>query len=150
MDDGIRIRRARELAQLSQAHLARQAGTRQPNVSAYESGTRVPSRTMVRKLLTATGVHPRDLLAAHRDQARSLAERYGARDLRVFGSVARRRDDFDSDIDLIARFDDGTTLIDMALLVEALEELLGAPVDLIDEAGLRPSDADIVADAEAV
>lgn len=147
MDDATRIRRARELAGLSQAHLAREAGTRQPNVSAYESGARLPSHAMKRKLLAATGVRPRDLLAAHRDEARTLAARYGAHDLRVFGSVARGDDDLDSDVDLIARFEAGTTLIDMAKLVDALEDLLGAPVDLIDEAGLRPIDDDILADS---
>ena len=50
------ISRARKRAGLSQAELARRAGTSQPVISAYEHGHRDPSVTSLRRLIAATGV----------------------------------------------------------------------------------------------
>jgi transcriptional regulator with XRE-family HTH domain len=47
------IRRARRCAGLTQAGLAREAGTAQPAVAAYESGARVPTLATLERLLDA-------------------------------------------------------------------------------------------------
>src|SRR5437868_9674477 len=49
------IARARTRAGLTQAELARRAGTSQPVVSAYERGRRDPSVSTLRKLIEAAG-----------------------------------------------------------------------------------------------
>ena len=72
----------------------------------------------------------------HRAEILSVASRWGAHDLRVFGSVACEAANLDSDLDLIARFDPSSSLLDLGALKAELEALLGCPVDLLSEAGL--------------
>ena len=67
-----------------------------------------------------------------------IANRYGAHDVRVFGSVARRETDELSDVDLIVRFDPDRSLMDHGGLIMDLRDLLDTKVDVISEAGLRP------------
>jgi predicted nucleotidyltransferase len=58
----------------------------------------------------------------------------------LFGSTARGDRRPDSDIDLLAVFD-GTrriSLLDVAGIEIQLSELLGQPVDLIEEGALKP------------
>lgn len=55
MDAARRLREARRLAGLSQAELARRAGTSQATVSAYESARKQPSVTTLSRLLAAAG-----------------------------------------------------------------------------------------------
>ncbi|CAA7623148.1 nucleotidyltransferase family protein [Magnetospirillum sp. UT-4] len=78
-----------------------------------------------------------DRLRAHRDDLLGLALRFGARDVRVFGSVARGEDDGDSDIDLLVRWAAGASLTDWAGFQQAAETLLGARVDVVSEASLH-------------
>ena len=66
-----------------------------------------------------------------------IASRYGAHDVRIFGSVARGDATEDSDLDLIVRFDRGRSLLDHGGLVMDLRELLGIRVDVIDEEAMR-------------
>lgn len=49
------LTRARKRAGLTQAELARRAGTSQPVISAYEHGRRDPSIETLRRLVRATG-----------------------------------------------------------------------------------------------
>ena len=66
-----------------------------------------------------------------------IAEKHGARNVRVFGSVARGEADSKSYIDLLVEFKRGTTLLGHAALVQELEDLLGVRVDVVSERGLR-------------
>jgi predicted nucleotidyltransferase len=61
----------------------------------------------------------------------------GGRNLRVFGSVARREEHESSDIDFLVALEPGRTLIDLARLELRLEALLGRPVDVVTEDSLR-------------
>ncbi len=67
-----------------------------------------------------------------------IARRYGAHDLRIFGSVARGENTEASDLDILVRFDSGRTLMDHAGLIGELEDLLGVKTDIIDADGMRP------------
>jgi transcriptional regulator with XRE-family HTH domain len=55
VEPGALVRTARRRRGLSQAELARRAGTSQPVISAYEHGRRDPSVTTLRRLIEATG-----------------------------------------------------------------------------------------------
>ena len=56
------------------------------------------------------------------------AGRRGARNVRVFGSVARGEANESSDLDLLVAWEPGRSLLDHAGLVEDLQELLGMKV----------------------
>jgi len=79
------------------------------------------------------------LVLANAAAIRALAERYGARDVRLVGSVARGADGAESDVDLLVAFEPGHGLLDHARLVLALEDLLGRRVDVASEGGLKPA-----------
>ena len=68
-----------------------------------------------------------------------LAARHGARNVRVFGSVARGEADAASDLDLLVDLEPGRSLIDLGALLADLKCELGARVGLVTEAGLRPT-----------
>jgi predicted nucleotidyltransferase len=65
-----------------------------------------------------------------------MASAVGARDVRVFGSVARGEERPDSDIDFLVTLEPGRTLMDLARLEARLEALLGRSVDVATENGL--------------
>jgi len=73
-----------------------------------------------------------------RDEIIAVARRYGASNIRIFGSVARGDATAESDVDLVVRFDPGRTLLDHAGLLGDLRDLLGVKVDVVDEDGMRP------------
>ncbi len=79
----------------------------------------------------------RQTLRQHRDAILAIADRYGARNVRVFGSVARGDATSKSDLDLIVHFDPDRSLFDHGGLLMDLQELLGVKVDVISEAGMR-------------
>lgn len=78
------------------------------------------------------------LLRAKRDEILQICAKYGARNVRVFGSVARGEADEHSDIDLLVEFEPNRSLLDHAGLWVELQELLGARVDVVSERGLKP------------
>jgi predicted nucleotidyltransferase len=79
-----------------------------------------------------------DTLHAHRQEVLELAARHGARNVRVFGSMARGDDRPDSDVDLLVDIEPGRTLLDLIALEQDLEELLGRSVEVLTDGGLSP------------
>ncbi len=79
-----------------------------------------------------------ELLVARRQAILALAARHGARDVRVFGSAARREAAPDSDIDLLVDVEPGRSLLDVIALEQELEALLGRSVDVLTEGDLSP------------
>ncbi len=77
------------------------------------------------------------ILLLHREEIERIAARHGARNVRVFGSVARGDADGESDIDLLVELEPGRSLLDHAALWLELEALLGCKVDVATERGLR-------------
>ena len=66
-----------------------------------------------------------------------LAEKYGAYNIRIFGSVARGDDDEKSDIDFLVDFKEGVSLLDWGGLLMDLKDLLGHNVDVATEKVLK-------------
>jgi predicted nucleotidyltransferase len=81
-------------------------------------------------------VHPMliDQIRANKSAIDQLGVKYGARRIRVFGSVARGAERPDSDVDFLVDFDRGYDLFAQRLpLARHLESLLGRPVEVIPE-----------------
>ncbi len=80
---------------------------------------------------------PDEPLRQKRQEILRLCASYGARNPRVFGSVARGNADERSDIDLLVEMEPGRSLFDLGGLQYELERLLGRPVDVVTERGLK-------------
>ena len=92
-----------------------------------------------------------DILQDNREEILRLAAKYGASNVRVFGSVARGDAGPDSDMDFLIDLEPGRTLFDLGGLLYELQELLGTPVDVVPEQGLREHVRDaVVEDAVAL
>ncbi len=78
-----------------------------------------------------------EVVLPNREKILQLAEQYGARRVRVFGSVARRQDDAESDIDFLVDMEPGRSLFDLGGLLVDLEKLLNSKVDVVTERGLK-------------
>ena len=74
----------------------------------------------------------------YRDQILVTANKRGAKNIRIFGSVARGDERRDSDIDFLVDFEPGRSLFDLAGLWLDLETLLGCKVDVVSSRGLKP------------
>ncbi len=79
-----------------------------------------------------------ELVKEKRGDILRIAARHGARNLRVFGSVARGDAGPDSDLDILVNMEPGRSLFDMGELLVDLQDLLGCTVDIVSERGLRP------------
>jgi predicted nucleotidyltransferase len=79
----------------------------------------------------------RTSLQARRDDILSIAAQHGARNVRVFGSVARGDARPDSDLDILVDMEPGRSLFDLGGLLYDLQALLGVDVDVVTEKGLR-------------
>jgi len=75
------------------------------------------------------------LLALHKPE---LIRRFGITDLALFGSMARDEARDDSDIDVMVKFDGRSTAKRYFGVQFYLEDLLGCPVDLVQEGVIRP------------
>ena len=78
-----------------------------------------------------------EALRQKREAILALARRYGAYDIRIFGSVARGDASSNSDLDLVVRFEAGRSLFDHGGLLMDLRELLGVKVDVVSEGALQ-------------
>jgi len=77
------------------------------------------------------------LLRQKRRDILRIAGKYGARSVRVFGSVARGEADGSSDVDFLVELETGRSLLDLGGLQFELEALLDRPVDVVTERGLK-------------
>ncbi len=76
---------------------------------------------------------------------------HGARNPRIFGSVARGQAQASSDIDVLVDMEPGRTLLDLIALEQALSDILGHHVDVVTDGGISPYLRDrIVAEAVAL
>jgi predicted nucleotidyltransferase len=77
------------------------------------------------------------LRSVRREEILRLAQQRGARNLRVFGSVARGEANESSDLDLLVEWEPDRSLLDHAGLVQDLQELLGTKVHVGTEKSLH-------------
>jgi predicted nucleotidyltransferase len=89
-------------------------------------------------------MRPSEILKLKRAEILQIAEKYGVKNLRVFGSVARGEDDEKSDVDLLVEFPEGTTYIGYFTFVHELEKILLCKVDIVSQIGLKPRIREIV------
>jgi predicted nucleotidyltransferase len=78
-----------------------------------------------------------ELIAAKRGEILALSQRFGVKDIRVIGSVARHQAHDRSDIDFLVEFSPGTSLLTHAAFQRELAALLGRDVDVASVHGLR-------------
>ncbi len=77
-------------------------------------------------------------LAQKKIEIRRIASRHGARNVRVFGSVARGEARQDSDVDFLVEAETETSAWFPAGLILELEKLLDCSVDVVTEKALHP------------
>ncbi|MDE2747478.1 MAG: nucleotidyltransferase family protein [Chloroflexota bacterium] len=85
----------------------------------------------------STTIRSLDDIRRLRPEIMELARRYRGKQVSVFGSCARGEMREESDIDFLVDFEDKYTLLDIAGMMNGLEDLLGRKVDVIDRPGLR-------------
>ena len=72
-----------------------------------------------------------DTIHAKRDDIHAVAKRHKAEKLWVFGSVARKEDTADSDVDFLVKFAPGASWRDDEAFREECRILLGRDVDVV-------------------
>lgn len=77
------------------------------------------------------------MLKEKREDILRIAQRHGARNLRIFGSLARGEARADSDIDFLVDAGPGRTPFFPGGLLADLEDLLGCKVDIVTEEALH-------------
>ncbi len=147
---GKRLRELRKASGLTQREVAHRCGISQSHIAAYEAGTRPISAAQEQRILRTLRDSPSVTLRRHAAGVREIATRHGAEQVRVFGSVARGEDRFDSDLDLLVTLRSGTGLFSLVAMKEELEELLGFPVDIVSTGALKARDAGILKEAVAL
>jgi predicted nucleotidyltransferase len=78
-----------------------------------------------------------EALRQRRSDILRIAQAHGARNVRVFGSVARGEEGPDSDLDLLVDLEPRRNLLDLGHLVMDLQDLLGRRVDVVEPEGLH-------------
>lgn len=153
LDSAALISLVRHKAGLSQEELAKRAGTSQPAVARYETGKASPSTSTLLRLLRAGGydldVQIRKASATdlsgnrarkvrrERLAIKSIMEKSGATNVRLFGSVARGEDTKNSDVDFLVDFDIAQGLLPILKLNADLSKLLGERVEVSPEGALK-------------
>ena len=109
---------------MTQKEIARAIGRSQPEVS---------------RLLRFNGRSPLGMrLRKRATEVRQLVANAGGSNVRVFGSVAKGSDQPESDIDLLFSMTHPLSLLELGSLERQIGDLLGAKVDLVPEAAIRP------------
>ncbi len=78
-----------------------------------------------------------EALRQRRSEILRIAQAHGARNVRVFGSVARGEEGPDSDLDFLVDLEPRRNLLDLGHLVMDLQDLLGRKVDIVEPEGLH-------------
>lgn len=73
-------------------------------------------------------------------QKQLLNEKYGVREIGVFGSYARGGQKTQSDVDILVEFNENSnaTLLDFIHIENYLSDLIGVKVDLVEKSALKP------------
>ena len=90
------------------------------------------------------------IISALRDVKDEIRRNYRVRELGLFGSVVRNEHDEESDIDIMAEFDEDADLLDLMGLSIFLEERLQRKVDVVSKRALRSEIQDAVLSEVAI
>lgn len=77
-------------------------------------------------------------IVLRKQDIRKIAQGYGARNVRLFGSFAQGTATESSDVDILVDLAAGRTLLDLVAIKQDLEDLLGRPVHVVTVAALSP------------
>lgn len=80
----------------------------------------------------------RERLERLRPAVLEVAQRYGATNLRMVGSVALNQEHQDSDLDLLVDLPPSQSLLALVGFGQELAQLLGCPVDVVEPDSLHP------------
>lgn len=142
---------ARQAAGLTQADLAARVGTTQSAIARMEGGAVTPTVDTLCRLSDVLGIRftiapnsglvalPAECSAptlremrARRKEIMRIGALHGARNLRVFGSVARGEAGPESDVDFLVELDQDRTVLDLSSLILDLREALGRAVHVVE------------------
>jgi predicted nucleotidyltransferase len=79
-----------------------------------------------------------NVLQGRRKEILGIAHRYGANNVRVFGSRARGEGRPDSDFDILIAVGERTSLLDIIAIKQDLEDLLSSSVHVVTEDAISP------------
>ncbi len=79
----------------------------------------------------------KEILKSKREDILRIAAKYGANNVRVFGSVARGEAGPESDVDLLIELEPGRSLLDHVALLQDLEDFLSLKVGVVNEKALH-------------
>lgn len=77
--------------------------------------------------------------AAYKAPVLKITKKYGASDVKIFGSHARNTHTVKSDVDLLVKMPKKSTLLDMAGMKQDLEKALKKKVDLVTYKSIKPA-----------
>ncbi len=83
-------------------------------------------------------------IKSKRDEILDIAQKHGAKNIRIFGSMARGEEGPESDLDIIVEMEKGSSLLDIIAIKQDIEDLLGRKVDVVTEASISPYIRDTV------
>lgn len=86
-----------------------------------------------------TGAAIGEAIRERREEILRVVMAHGAMQVRLIGSVARSEARPDSDVDLLVKWREGTSLLDQAALKLEIENLLGRRVDIASDGWVKPS-----------
>ena len=95
---------------------------------------------------TPVGRRPSEVLRSRRAEVLDLISRRGGENPRIFGSVARGTDTPDSDIDIVVRVSPERAW-EFVSLPRELSEMLGVPVEVVSERGLKEKHSRLLSEA---
>jgi predicted nucleotidyltransferase len=78
-----------------------------------------------------------ELIEDKKNDILDIAAKYGASNVRIFGSVALGTANENSDIDFLVDMEAGRSLFDMGGLLMELKKLLNREIDIVTENGLH-------------
>lgn len=98
--------------------------------------TRAQNGVIARAGMNTPSIRKR--LARQRPAVLDIVQRYGASNLRVFGSVVLNQEHPNSDLDLLIDLLASQSLLALVGIAQELEQLLGCPVDVAEPDSLHP------------
>jgi len=79
-----------------------------------------------------------DEIRAKRDEIYAIARKHKAEKLWVFGSCAREEENPDSDVDLLVKFNDNASMLDLVHIRNGVRNIVMRDVDVVSSRGLSP------------